>query len=61
LLGYESVPPDYDVTGPFDDQPVEVDLEDLQKLSVQTRPDLRAAEQVRAAVGTRSLQWTYGQ
>jgi cobalt-zinc-cadmium efflux system outer membrane protein len=49
LLGYESVPPDYDVTGPFDDQPLKVDLEDLQKLASQNRPDLRAAEQGLAA------------
>ncbi len=49
LLGYESVPPDYDVAGPFDDQPLKVDLEDLQKLASQNRPDLRAAEQGLAA------------
>jgi cobalt-zinc-cadmium efflux system outer membrane protein len=49
LLGYESVPPDYDVTGPFDDQPRKVDLEDLQKLASRNRPDLRAAEQGLAA------------
>lgn len=49
LLGYESVPPDYDVTGPFDDEPLTVDLEDLQKLASQNRPDLRAAEQGLAA------------
>ena len=49
LLGYQSVPPDYDVTGPFDDQPLKVDLEDLQKLASQNRPDLRAAEQGLAA------------
>ena len=49
LLGYESVPSDYDVTGPFDDQALKVDLEDLQKLASQNRPDLRAAEQGLAA------------
>lgn len=49
LLGYESVPPDYDVTGPFDDQPLTVDLEALQKLASQNRPDLRAAEKGLAA------------
>jgi cobalt-zinc-cadmium efflux system outer membrane protein len=49
LLGYESVPPDYDVTGPFDDQPLTVELEDLQKLASRNRPDLRAAEQGLAA------------
>ena len=49
LLGYESVPPDYDVTGPFDDQPLTVDLEELQKLASRNRPDLRAAEKGLAA------------
>ncbi len=45
LLGYESVPPDYDVTGPFDHQPLKVDLAELQKVASSNRPDLRAAEQ----------------
>jgi cobalt-zinc-cadmium efflux system outer membrane protein len=49
LLGYESVPPDYDVTGAFDDQTLAVDLEELQKLASQNRPDLRAAEKGLAA------------
>lgn len=44
LLGYESVPPDYDVTGPFDHQPLKVDLAELQKVASSNRPDLRAVE-----------------
>lgn len=45
LLGYESVPADYDVTGAFAYQPVNVGLEDLQAKALQLRPDLRAAQQ----------------
>jgi len=48
-LGYESVPPDYDVTGPFEHRPVKVDLAELEKLAGRNRPDLRAAEQGLAA------------
>jgi cobalt-zinc-cadmium efflux system outer membrane protein len=52
LLGYESLPPDYDVAGPFEDQPVTVDFDDLLKLASQNRPDLRAAEQGLAAAAS---------
>jgi len=45
LLGYESVPADYDVAGAFDYQPVSAHLEDLQAKALATRPDLRAAQQ----------------
>src|ERR1022692_3035842 len=45
LLGYESVSPDYDVTGLFDYQPLKGNLEDLQMKALQNRPDLRAAQQ----------------
>jgi cobalt-zinc-cadmium efflux system outer membrane protein len=45
LLGYESVPADYDVAGVFDYQPLAVTLEDLQSKAIQNRPDLRAAQQ----------------
>ena len=44
LLGHDSVLPDYDVSGAFDYQPVHVQLEELEKLAVQSRPDLRAAQ-----------------
>jgi outer membrane protein, heavy metal efflux system len=49
LLGYESVPSEYDVTGAFEDQPVTVDLDGLEKIATQNRPDLRAAEKGLAA------------
>jgi cobalt-zinc-cadmium efflux system outer membrane protein len=45
LLGYESVPADYDVAGPFDYLPLNAKLEDLQAKALVTRPDLRAAQQ----------------
>lgn len=45
LLGYESVPPDYDVVGSFDYLPVKGNVEDFQAKALQNRPDLRAAQQ----------------
>src|SRR6202021_2382105 len=45
LLGYESVPADYDVAGPFDYQVLKGNLEDFQLKALQNRPDLRAAQQ----------------
>ncbi len=54
MLGYESVPTDYDVAGPFDYQPLKANLEDLQMKAIQNRPDLRAAQQ---AVTSATSQW----
>ena len=45
LLGYQSVPEDFDVTGDFDYRPVTLKLEDLQQMALQNRPDFRAAQQ----------------
>jgi cobalt-zinc-cadmium efflux system outer membrane protein len=45
FLGYETVAPDYDVSGDFDYLPVAVKLEDLQAKALQSRADLRAAQQ----------------
>jgi cobalt-zinc-cadmium efflux system outer membrane protein len=45
LLGYESVPADFDVSGAFEYQPVKLKLEDLQAKAIAERPDLRAARQ----------------
>ncbi len=45
LLGRESVPLDYDVAGPFDYQPLNAKVEDLEMKALATRPDLRAAQQ----------------
>jgi len=57
MLGYDSVPEDYDVAGPFDYQPVNANLENLQMKAIQNRPDLRAAQQgVTAATSQWELQ-----
>jgi len=57
LLGYESVPQDYDVAGTFDYQPMKGNAEDFQAKALQTRPDLRAAQLgVTAATSQRELQ-----
>jgi len=57
MLGYDSVPADYDVAGPFDYQPVKANLEDLQMKALQNRPDLHAAQQgVTAATSQWELQ-----
>jgi cobalt-zinc-cadmium efflux system outer membrane protein len=45
LLGYESVPAEYDVTGAFEFQPLTLKLDDLQTKALASRPDLRAAQQ----------------
>jgi cobalt-zinc-cadmium efflux system outer membrane protein len=45
MLGYESVPADYDVSGDFDYMPFKVNLDDLQLKALQLRPDYRAAQQ----------------
>ena len=61
LLGYESVSPDYDVTGPFNYQPVRGNREDLQLKAMQNRPDYRAArEGVTAATSQYDLQRAIG-
>jgi len=49
LVGFESVPQDYDVDGTLDYQPVHGDLDTLKILAVDSRPDLRAARQSIAA------------
>src|ERR1700730_9255334 len=45
LLGYESIAPDYDVAGAFDYQYISGNLDDFQAKALQSRPDLRAAQQ----------------
>jgi len=44
LLGYETVPEDFDVSSDFDYLPVQTKLEDLQAKALQNRPDFRAAQ-----------------
>jgi outer membrane protein, heavy metal efflux system len=61
LLGYESVPADYDVAGPFEYQPLTGNLEDMQMKALQDRPDLHAAQQgVTAADSQWQLQKAIG-
>jgi outer membrane protein, heavy metal efflux system len=61
MLGYDSVPADYDVAGPFDYQPVKANMEDLQMKALENRPDLRAAQQgVTAATSQWELQKAEG-
>lgn len=45
LIGYSSVPRNYDVAGDLDYQPLTASMDDLQALALRTRPDLRAARQ----------------
>ncbi len=44
LLGFESVPPDYDVVGELAYVPIHGNQEDLQALALKQRPDLLAAQ-----------------
>jgi outer membrane protein, heavy metal efflux system len=61
MLGYESVPADYDVAGPFDYQPLKANLEELQMKALQNRPDFRASQQgVTAATSQWELQKAIG-
>jgi cobalt-zinc-cadmium efflux system outer membrane protein len=61
LLGFESVPDDYDVQGDLDYQPVHANLEDLKMLAARSRPDLRAAQQgVTAAQSQEALAHANG-
>ena len=61
LLGFETVPDDYDVQGTLDYQPVHADLKDLKNVAATNRPDLRAAQQsVTAAESQLALQKANG-
>ena len=56
LLGFESVPADYDVSGELQYQKLPYNMEDLQAMAIKDRPDLRAAQQaVTAAQGQHLL------
>lgn len=49
LLGYESVPSEYDIADALEYRPVSMKLEELQTRALENRPDLRAAQQGVAA------------
>jgi cobalt-zinc-cadmium efflux system outer membrane protein len=44
LLGYESVPENYEVVGDLEYQPVKLGQDDLKALALKQRPDVRAAQ-----------------
>jgi cobalt-zinc-cadmium efflux system outer membrane protein len=52
LLGYESVPAEYAVTGAFDYEPLSLSFGDLEAKALANRPDLRASVQGVAAAGS---------
>lgn len=61
LLGYESVGPDYDVSGQFEYQAVPGNVDDFQSKALQNRPDLLAARLgVNAANSQLALQKSIG-
>lgn len=61
LLGYESVPPDYDIAGEFAYEPVRGTVEDFQAKALTARPDLQAARLgVNAANSQYQLQKAIG-
>ncbi len=61
LVGFESVPDDYDVEGKLGYEPVHGDLQSLKSLAALNRPDLRAAQQsVVAAESQLALQRANG-
>jgi cobalt-zinc-cadmium efflux system outer membrane protein len=61
LVGYESVPADYDVAATFDYHPVAGNVEDFEVKALQNRPDLRASQQgVAAANSQYQLQKSIG-
>ncbi|MGE5325523.1 MAG: TolC family protein [Deltaproteobacteria bacterium] len=45
LLGYESVPADYDLAGELEYKPLRMNKEDFQLMALKQRPDFLAAEQ----------------
>jgi cobalt-zinc-cadmium efflux system outer membrane protein len=61
LLGFESVPDDFDVQGSLDYQPVHADLNGLKSVAAMNRPDLKAAQlAVTAAESQLALQQANG-
>jgi outer membrane protein, heavy metal efflux system len=52
LLGYESVPAEYAVSGVFDYEPLSLSFGDLEAKALGNRPDLRAAVQGVTAAGS---------
>ena len=55
LMGYESVPRNYDVTGKLDFTPIQGNVEDYQSKALSLRPDLQAADQAVVAAKSRYM------
>ncbi len=56
LMGYETVPANFTISGAFDYQPLAATLQELQAKAMESRPDLRAAQQgISAATSQYSL------
>ncbi|HKV26147.1 MAG TPA: TolC family protein [Candidatus Acidoferrum sp.] len=55
LIGFESVPDQFDVQGQLEYQPVHATLQDLKALAMRTRPDLIAAQQSVSAARSQEL------
>jgi len=55
LIGFESVPEDFDVAGALKYQKLPDNLEGLQAIAIKDRPDLRAAQQGVAAAQSQYL------
>jgi outer membrane protein, heavy metal efflux system len=61
LLGFESVPDDFDAQGDLAYTPIHSDLQQLKMLAAQNRPDLRAAQEgVTAARSQEALERANG-
>ena len=68
LLGYQSVADDFDISGSLAHKKQTVQLADLEKQALATRPDLQAAQSsvrlagdtVSLAFGNRTKDWTWG-
>ncbi len=61
LVGFESVPDDFDVQGELEYLPVHSGMDDLKAQALRSRPDLRAAQQsVTLSQGQYSLAQAYG-
>ncbi len=61
LVGFESVPDDFDVQGELEYIPVKSGLDDLKAQALRTRPDLRAAQQsITLSEGQLHLAQAYG-
>jgi cobalt-zinc-cadmium efflux system outer membrane protein len=54
LLGYDAVPPGYDVAGELAYQPLKLNLDDLRAAALRSRPDYLAAEKGVAAAQSQS-------